>query len=281
MITPQARYPKLKQDFYRQGSESVARLLLGKTLVHEVSSPSSSQCVSSPSSTKAVPQFKQRLAARIVETEAYLGVTDKAAHSFGGRRTPRTESMYLEGGHAYVFLIYGLHSCFNIVTGHKGIPEAVLIRAVQPIEGIQQMAANRKLDKFELGSSDFFKIASGPGKLCQALQIDRSLDRHALFEEGPFVDHAMLKNKSARKREHIKHTPENTPESIPENAIEDLPEIWIEDSPLLEGETIYISSRVGIDYAEEAIDWPLRFSLTHAEYGRRHISKPWPEMPER
>lgn len=91
--------------------------------------------------------------ARIVETEAYLGTTDAAAHSWHGRRTPRVEPMYLDGGHLYVFLVYGIHSCANIVTGPAGVPEAVLLRAA---EGQGETPA---------------KLLSGPGKLCAALGI--------------------------------------------------------------------------------------------------------------
>ncbi|MFG0326049.1 MAG: DNA-3-methyladenine glycosylase [Phycisphaerales bacterium JB037] len=119
-----------------------------------------------------------RLAGIIVETEAYLGVTDRAAHSFGGRRTPRVESMYARAGTAYVYFTYGMHHCFNVVAGKPGEPVAVLIRALEPVEGLDAMfAARAKAKKPE-------DLCSGPGKLCQALAIDRTLDGEDLIEGG-------------------------------------------------------------------------------------------------
>ncbi len=99
--------------------------------------------------------------ARIVETEAYLGAPDRAAHSWAGRRTPRVEPMYAEGGHLYVFLVYGMHHCANVVTRREGIPEAVLLRAAEAPEGVSA------------------RLLSGPGKLCAGLGItarDSGLD---------------------------------------------------------------------------------------------------------
>ncbi len=101
----------------------------------------------------------------IAETEAYAGVTDKASHAFGGRRTPRTETMYKPGGHSYVYFTYGMHHLFNIVTSVKDDPQAVLIRGIIPEEGfeIQLERRNRIRDRFQ--------IANGPAKVCQALGI--------------------------------------------------------------------------------------------------------------
>jgi DNA-3-methyladenine glycosylase len=101
---------------------------------------------------------------RIVETEAYLGPGDRAAHSWGGRRTPRVEPMYAAGGHLYVFLVYGMHHCANVVTGAPGDGQAVLLRAVTPLVGIEAMRARRK------GRPDR-ALADGPGKLCQAFGL--------------------------------------------------------------------------------------------------------------
>jgi DNA-3-methyladenine glycosylase len=119
----------------------------------------------------------QRLAGIIVEVEAYLGAKDRAAHTFGGRRTPRNESMYLPGGHAYVYFTYGAHYCLNVVCGNRDEGVAVLIRAIEPTEGIEQMARNRAngrpRTKPRLSATG---LCSGPGKLTQALKIDRSLD---------------------------------------------------------------------------------------------------------
>lgn len=102
---------------------------------------------------------------RITETEAYLGETDRASHAFGGRRTARTETMYLPGGHAYVYLCYGIHHLFNIVTHQKDIPHAILIRAIEPIVGIDHMLKRRNKSKAD------FSLTRGPGSLSQALGI--------------------------------------------------------------------------------------------------------------
>lgn len=149
----------LKRDFYtRADTLRVARELLGKRLVV-------------PSETG------ERVSARIVEVEAYLGVEDRAAHSYGGRRTRRTETMYAVGGTAYVFFVYGMHHQFNVVTGPAGLPHAVLIRAVEPEEGIELMRARRPVSKER-------ELTSGPGKLCRALGIDLSFDGQDLTEGG-------------------------------------------------------------------------------------------------
>lgn len=103
---------------------------------------------------------------RIVEAEAYRGPEDRAAHSFGGRRTQRTEAMFGPAGHAYVFLIYGLHWNFNLVTGEEGQPHAVLVRAVEPISGMDLMSQRRGQPR---ATRD---LTSGPGKLCRAFAID-------------------------------------------------------------------------------------------------------------
>ena len=118
------------------------------------------------------------LSGRIVETEAYLGVIDRAAHSFGGRRTPRTEPMFREPGTAYVYMTYGMHHCFNVVCGAVDEPVAVLVRAVEPVVGADRMRAHRSLTatgkprRRALEDSD---LCSGPARLCQAMRIDRNL----------------------------------------------------------------------------------------------------------
>lgn len=124
-----------------------------------------------------------RASGRIVETEAYLGVQDRASHAFGGRRTPRNESMYCGPGVGYVYFTYGMHFCFNVVCGELGVPAAVLIRALQPLEGLDAMRARRRpkprpgatpLPPKPMPTRD---LCNGPAKLCQALEIDRALDR--------------------------------------------------------------------------------------------------------
>ncbi|HEX8147092.1 MAG TPA: DNA-3-methyladenine glycosylase [Pyrinomonadaceae bacterium] len=143
--------PRLERDFYtRADTLRVARELLGKRLVV-------------PSGTGA------RVSGRVVETEAYLGAEDRAAHSYGGRRTRRTETMFAAGGTAYVFFVYGMHHQFNVVTGPEGLPHAVLVRAVEPEEGIELMRERRPVSKER-------ELTSGPGKLCRALGLDLTFD---------------------------------------------------------------------------------------------------------
>lgn len=142
----------MSERFIAMGADpiTVARRLLGQRLVRVIDG--------------------QRLAGRIVEVEAYLGSEDRAAHTFGGRRTPRNESMYLPGGHAYVYFTYGAHYCLNVVCGPENEGVAVLVRALEPTEGLEAMFANRPA----AGRPN--DLCSGPGKLTQALRIDRHLD---------------------------------------------------------------------------------------------------------
>ena len=110
----------------------------------------------------------------IVETEAYLGAIDRASHAFGGRRTARTEPMYGLPGTAYVYFTYGMHHCMNVAAGAVDLPHAVLIRALEPIDGIEIMRTNRAGRKGP-GALRPRDLCSGPGKLCQAMGIDRAL----------------------------------------------------------------------------------------------------------
>lgn len=112
----------------------------------------------------------RRLAGTIVEVEAYLGAEDRAAHTYGGRRTARNASMYLEGGHAYVYFTYGMHHCLNVVCGEADEGVAVLIRAIEPTEGLEEMFERRPRARSERD------LCSGPARLTQALAIDRSHD---------------------------------------------------------------------------------------------------------
>jgi DNA-3-methyladenine glycosylase len=139
---------RLTRSFYERDVVDVARDLLGKRLVHRLGNGT-------------------RLSGRIVETEAYLGADDPAAHSFGGRRTPRTEPMFGDPGLSYVYFIYGVYFCFNVVAAKPGVPEAVLVRALEPLEGIELMMRDRPQLKKE-------HIANGPGKLCIALGLGRA-----------------------------------------------------------------------------------------------------------
>jgi DNA-3-methyladenine glycosylase len=139
---------------------TVAKDVLGKLLVHQT-----------PAGVTA---------GRIVEAEAYRGPEDRAAHSWGGRRTPRTEAMFGPPGFAYVFFVYGMHWQMNLVTTREGAPEAVLLRALEPVAGVSLMAARRQLAPTDVN------LCNGPGKLCQALDIGQrqygvDLTRGALF----------------------------------------------------------------------------------------------------
>ena len=145
---------KLPRSFYLQDTVSIARQLLGCTLWRQLEGT--------------------RLAARIVETEAYLGANDSASHARRGLRSPRNQSMYLAGGHAYVYFTYGMHWCMNVVTQQADLAEAVLLRAAEPIRGIERMREHRPKAKRDRD------LMSGPGKLCAAMSIDRELDGEPL-----------------------------------------------------------------------------------------------------
>jgi DNA-3-methyladenine glycosylase len=188
---------RLDQAFYeRTDTLGLARDLLGKLLV--------------------VPdEHGNRVSGMIVELEAYMGVTDKAAHSYGGRRTPRNEVTYGPGGHAYVFFIYGMYYQLNFVLGPTDHPHVVLIRAVEPVEGIDVMRERR-------GPMKDTNLTSGPGKLCIAFGIDRSLN-------GADLTGA---------------------------------QIWVENYRSFKTDEVSVGKRVGIDYAGEDAENPWRFWVT-------------------
>ncbi len=142
---------RLLRDQYALPAATLAPRLLGCTLVR-------------------ILPGGERLAGIIVETEAYVGVQDRASHAFGGRRTPRNESMYGDPGTCYVYFTYGMHHCVNVVCARRDDPQAVLIRAIEPVEGVDLIRRRR-------GGRVPASCCDGPGKLCQAMAIDRSLDR--------------------------------------------------------------------------------------------------------
>ena len=183
--------------FYRRPAEVVARDLLGRYLVRRIDG--------------------RRLVLRLVEVEAYLGAPDRASHAWGGRRTPRNESLYLPGGHAYVYFIYGMHWCLNVVTGPAGSGGAVLLRAGEPVAGEAEMLARRALGRPPRPGD----LAGGPGKLCQALGVDRACD-------GARLDRGPLRLAAG--------------EPV---------------APALQA----VGPRIGVDYAGEAAAWPLRFAV--------------------
>ncbi|MFD3157198.1 DNA-3-methyladenine glycosylase [Haloimpatiens sp. FM7330] len=193
---------KLLRNFYGRDTLTVAKEILGKILVHEVNGI----------------KFK----GRIVETEAYIGSIDKACHAYGGKKTPRLEPLYGQPGIAYVYFIYGMYHCFNVITKKQGSPEGVLIRAIEPLEGIEEMSQLRfKKPYDELTKSQKKNLTNGPSKLCMALNIDKRNNKQDLCGE----------------------------------------ELYIEDCACEEKFEIVEAKRIGIDYAEEAKDFLWRFYI--------------------
>lgn len=195
------------RSFYQRDPVPLARALLGQRLVRILN--------------------KQRLTGAIVEVEAYLGIEDKAAHTCNGRRTTRNESMWGDGGHAYVYFTYGMHHCLNVVASVADHPVAVLIRAIEPTEGIDRMYQHRKAARRDTD------LCSGPAKLCQAMKIDRKLDGCDLVKgDGLFI-------------EQVRKSP-------------------------LPASRIAIGPRIGVSYAADWADRPLRFYIQD----NPHVSSP-------
>jgi DNA-3-methyladenine glycosylase len=153
----------IPSSFFRRPTERVARELLGCRLVRVLASG-------------------ERLVVRIVETEAYLGAPDRASHAWNGRRTARNAALYLAPGHAYVYFVYGMHFCLNVVAGTAEHGGAVLFRAAVALAGEETMRANRQL----AGPARAGELLAGPARLCQALQINRDLDG-VRFGRGPLA----------------------------------------------------------------------------------------------
>jgi DNA-3-methyladenine glycosylase len=192
---------KLPRAFYLQDTVTVARALLGCMLWRRVE--------------------RRLMAVRIVETEAYLGANDAASHARRGLRSARNESMYLEGGHAYVYFTYGMHWCLNVVTQEEDIAEAVLLRAAEPVRGIHEMRERRPKAKRD------YDLMNGPGKLCSALAIDKSLDGESLRGTRLYITERDV------------------------------------DVDLAD---IAVSPRIGVEGAIGAAHWPLRFFLKGNRY---------------
>jgi DNA-3-methyladenine glycosylase len=233
---------RLTRPFFRTDSITLARKLLGTRLVRVLDDGS-------------------RLTGIIVETEAYLGVPDRAAHSYNGRRTPRTEPMYADAGIAYVYFTYGMHFCFNIVAGRINHPIAVLIRALEPTESLDQMRTHRAAGATAsvLGSSRVPRpaqsavanppgatastlrraatpilpdtlLCAGPARLCQALAIDRDLNAIDLTTS---------------------------------------PHLFLERDRRILPRAISSGPRIGVESAREWAQKPLRFWIT----GNPHVSR--------
>lgn len=201
-------YSPLFAGFYGRPTQQVARDLLGRFLVREVAG--------------------EKLVVRIVETEAYLGKRDRASHAWQGRRTSRNASLYEAAGTAYVYFIYGMYHCLNAVSGEAGEGGAVLLRAGEPVAGTQSMLPLRGLERPPRPGD----LAGGPGKLCQALIIDKRFDGASL-RRGP---------------------------------------LRITRGEPVGAEAVATGRRIGIDYAGQAVEWPLRFAIR----GNRHVSRPFP-----
>ncbi len=202
----------LPQAFFNRDTVTVARELLGKYLVRR--------------------EGDLVLAGRITETEAYIGRMDKACHAYNYRRTARTETLFAPPGTAYVYLIYGMYCCLNLVTELEGEPAAVLIRGLEPRMGMEQMAQNRYARPAEtLTKTQRRNFLNGPGKLCKAMNITRACN--------------------------------GLPWGSPELAVYDgLPEgfpVPPEDAKPLE---IHVGTRIGVDYAGEDAKLPWRFWLS-------------------
>ncbi|MCA9257724.1 MAG: DNA-3-methyladenine glycosylase [Planctomycetales bacterium] len=202
---PSSVPPRLGRSFYRRDPITVARGLLGQRLVRRTA--------------------EGEAAGLIVEVEAYLGVKDRAAHSFNGRRTARVESMYCDGGFSYVFLNYGIHHLLNVVVGEEDTPQAVLLRAVEPTHGIDLMYARRPAARRDVD------LCSGPGKLGAAFAIDLRDDRVDMTTSDAIYI-AQLRRRPLSPR------------------------------------AIAVGPRIGVDYAQEWAQAPLRFSIA----GNPHVS---------
>ena len=197
----------LDKEFYKQGALTLAKELLGKTLVRTIDNVT--------------------LKGKIVETEAYIGEIDKASHAYNGRRTERTEPLFREGGISYVYFIYGKYYCFNVISGLENKGEGVLIRALEPLNEFDYLAKKRFNQNYEeLSEAKKKAITNGPSKLCMAFSIDKSENYMKLYEKGDF---------------------------------------YIEDSKDEKFEIVE-TTRIGIDYAEEAIDFPWRFYIKDNKY---------------
>lgn len=194
---------KVNDNFFAEDARIVAKKLLGRYLVR---------------------QYDGRvLIGRIVETESYIGSIDKACHAYGGKKTPKILPLYMQGGVSYIYSIYGMYYCFNTITGEEDDAQGVLIRAVEPVMGIEEMSINRFNKEFsELTSKELLNLTSGPSKLCIALKLDKNLNKHSLLSDELFIG-------------------EKENESYDFDIIE--------------------CKRIGIDYAEEAKDFLWRYYI--------------------
>ena len=210
------RGDNLDKYFFQNDGLYVAKNILGKFLIREYDN--------------------MQIITKIVETEGYMGIKDKAAHVYNDKKTDRTKPLYLEGGHIYVYLIYGMYHCLNISANVENIPECVLIRAVEPIIGLDKIAFNRYKKSYDdLTTYQKKNITNGPGKLCVALQIDRSFNSQYILDSNLYISDFYI-NKNGEK-------------VFADN-----------DFDVVE------SKRINIDYAEEAKDYLWRFYIKDNKY---------------
>jgi len=172
----------LSREFFQRDTVTAARELVGQVLVRKT------------------PEGVRR--GIIVETEAYLGKHDPAAHSYKGSEE-RTRVLYGEKGFAYVYLIYGMYSCLNISSGGEGVPECILIRALEPIDGTDIMSTKRKTDKLK-------NLCSGPGKLCMAMDVTREMYGADMCDEssGLYIEQGVPMETEASPRINIDYAGE-------------------------------------------------------------------------
>lgn len=159
----------MDKKFYNENGITLAKNLLNKFLIREYDN--------------------KKIVTKIVETEAYMGTIDKAAHAYKNRKSTRTDPLYLSGGHIYVYLIYGMYNCLNLSANKENIPECVLIRAVEPINDLDEISYNRFLKPYsELTNYQKKNLTNGPGKLCKGLNIDRSLSGKHIFGSELYIE---------------------------------------------------------------------------------------------
>lgn len=202
---------KVNKEFYERDARVVAQELLGKILVRKVNNT--------------------LLKGKIVETEAYIGEIDKACHAYGGKRTVRTEPLYGEAGIAYVYFVYGMYYCFNVITNKKDIAEGVLIRGVEPLKGGEVISNLRfKKSHESLSNKERKNLTNGPSKLCMAFNITKEQNKMCLWENETIYIEEPEKNFNLTNVEIVK------------------------------------AKRIGIDYAKEAKDFLWRFYIKNNEY---------------
>ena len=199
---------RISKEFYNRDTVQVSQDLLGKYLVRSYNG--------------------ELLVGRITETEAYIGRCDKACHAYHYKRTARTETLFMAPGHSYIYLIYGMYNCLNFVTEAENEPAAVLIRAVEPLAGIDTIYRLRFGDK-PLSPYRLKNFMNGPGKVCQGFALTKLENKLDLESDTLYV-------------------------------CDSLEELDI-DCPVLPKERMCVGPRIGIDYAEEARDFPWRFWL--------------------